>query len=128
VELWFGVEFNVGLLAGDASDRYYDITGRTLEHRRLRSSGEERDVTEFRLVDEWQGVETGFHLSSPAALWRCPIETTSLSEAGLERVYQSSTILPTWRLRLDHSFSVGIQQSIRRLRIQKPSRKPHRAH
>ncbi len=127
VDIWFGVEFNVGLLAGDASDRYYDIEGRDLEDRRLRSIGEEKDVTTFRLVDEWQGIETNFQLSMPATLWRCPIETASLSEAGLERVYQSSTLLPTWRVRLIRQFSVRITQSITRLRSSKPAKKARRA-
>jgi alpha-amylase len=116
VDIWFGVELNVGLLAGDASDRYYDIEGRPLQDCRLRSTGEEKDVRDFRLVDEWQMVETRFGLSSPATLWRSPVETTSLSEAGLERVYQSSLIFPHWRVRLSRSFSVRITQSVRRLR------------
>jgi alpha-amylase len=112
LETCFGVEFNVGLMAGDAHDRSYDIEGRMLADRRLRSTGAEAGVSTFRLVDEWLGLETGFRLSTPATLWRCPIETVSLSEAGLERVYQSSTLVPHWKLRLVRSFSVRIEQYI----------------
>ena len=121
VELWFGVEFNVGLMAGDAHDRSYDIEGRVLADRRLRSSGAETGVSAFRLVDEWLGLETGFQLSIPATLWRCPIETVSLSEAGLERVYQSSTLVPHWRFKLERSFTVNIEQSVESRSNSKPS-------
>ncbi|MGB4289887.1 MAG: alpha-amylase/4-alpha-glucanotransferase domain-containing protein, partial [Dethiobacteria bacterium] len=36
----------------------------------------------------------------PALLWRMPVETVSLSEAGLERSYQQSLILPRWDFQL----------------------------
>jgi alpha-amylase len=114
-EVWFGVEFQAGLMAGDAHDRYYDIPGRVLADRRLRSSGEEREVTEVRLVDEWLGLETVFRFDRPATMWRCPIETVSLSEAGFERLYQSSTVLPHWRVRLDREFRLTVRQAVRAL-------------
>jgi hypothetical protein len=33
-------------------------------------------------------------------LWRAPVETVSQSESGFERVYQSSMVMPIWRLSL----------------------------
>jgi alpha-amylase len=112
-DIWFGVEFNTGLMAGDAPDRYYEIGGREPEDPRLRSSGETPDVSKVRLVDDWLGVETAFEMSRPAMLWRCPIETVSLSESGLERVYQSSMIVPNWKFRLQRSFGVRLTQTIK---------------
>ncbi|HEX9614092.1 MAG TPA: alpha-amylase/4-alpha-glucanotransferase domain-containing protein, partial [Bacteroidota bacterium] len=55
VSLWFGVEFNVGLQAGDAADRYYYIPGRALDDARLRSKGEITDAAVVGLRDEWLG-------------------------------------------------------------------------
>lgn len=115
VEVWFGVEFNVGLMAGDAHDRYYEIERRELEDKRLRSIGEEADVKTWKLVDEWLGLETEFALQHPATLWRCPIETVSLSEAGFERLYQSSMIVPHWKIRLEKEFKTRITQTVREL-------------
>jgi alpha-amylase len=105
VVCWFGVEFNVGLMAGDAHDRYFQIAGRTLADRRLRSIGEEGSVDAVTLVDEWLGMEVGFEWNTPATLWRFPLETVSLSEAGFERLYQSSVILPHWKFTLDGSMN-----------------------
>jgi alpha-amylase len=116
VDLWFGVEFNVGLMAGDAHDRYYDIEGRPLTDRRLRSAGEERDVQSFRFVDEWLGIHSSFRSDRPATLWRCPIETVSLSEAGLERLFQSSMVILHWKFQLEKSISFHLEQSVGLLR------------
>jgi len=33
-------------------------------------------------------------------LWRAPVETVSQSESGFERVYQSSMVMPLWRISL----------------------------
>jgi len=115
VDIWFGIEMNVGLMAGEAHDRYYEIKGRTLSDQRLRSTGEEEAVEEVRLVDEWLGIETSFMTKQPATLWRCPIETVSLSEAGLERLYQSSMLIFHWKVHLEDVFTTGIVQSIHSL-------------
>ncbi|MBI5472090.1 MAG: DUF1926 domain-containing protein [Ignavibacteriae bacterium] len=115
VDIWFGVEFCVGLMAGDAHDRYYEIEKRTLDDRRLRSAGAEPNVKKFRLVDEWLGIQTSFALKHAATLWRHPIETVSLSEAGFERIYQCSVVTPTWRTRLEKEVKFQIVQSVMRV-------------
>ncbi|MFN0157871.1 MAG: alpha-amylase/4-alpha-glucanotransferase domain-containing protein [Bacteroidota bacterium] len=115
VDVWFGIEMNVGLMAGDAHDRYYEIEGRPLADKRLRSSGQEEQVCSCKLVDEWLGIEVELVTDKPATLWRCPIETVSLSEAGFERVFQSSVVVPHWKVRLENEFRVAITQSITQL-------------
>ena len=96
----FGSEFNFSLLAGNAHDRYYDIPGHQLEKRNLASSGETNDVKQVGLVDEWLKLKLTLAFSLSASLWRAPVETVSQSEGGFERVYQSSMVMPIWRLSL----------------------------
>jgi len=96
----FGSEFNFSLLAGNAHDRYYDIPGHQLEKRNLASIGETNDVKQVGLVDEWLNLKLTLAFSLSASLWRAPIETVSQSEGGFERVYQSSMVMPIWRLSL----------------------------
>jgi alpha-amylase len=96
----FGSEFNFSLLAGNAQDRYYDIPGHTLEKRNLASFGETIGVKQVCLVDEWLRLTVSLEFSQPAVLWRAPVETVSQSEAGFERVFQSSMVMPIWRLSL----------------------------
>jgi len=96
----FGSEFNFSLLGGNAPDRYYDIPGYTLEKRNLASIGETNDVKQVALVDEWLKLRLTLVFSQPALLWRAPVETVSQSEAGFERVFQSSMVMPIWRIAL----------------------------
>jgi hypothetical protein len=96
----FGTEFNFSLLAGNSDDRYYDIPGHTLDKRNLASSGETNNVNCVNLVDEWLRIKLTLIFSQPAVLWRAPVETVSQSESGFERVYQSSLIMPIWRISL----------------------------
>ncbi len=96
----FGPEFNFSLLAGDAHDRYYDIAGHVLDRRNLASTGETNNVNQIALVDEWLKLRLSLRFSQPAVLWRAPVETVSQSEAGFERVYQSSMVMPIWRISL----------------------------
>jgi alpha-amylase len=96
----FGSEFNFSLLAGNAHDRYYDIPGHSLDKKNLASLGETNDVTQVSLVDEWLRLRLTLAFSRPAILWRAPVETVSQSEAGFERVYQSSLVMPIWRISL----------------------------
>jgi alpha-amylase len=96
----FGSEFNFSLLAGNAPDRYYEIPGQVLDKRNLVSVGETNNVGRVSLVDEWLKLKVTLVFSQPAILWRAPVETVSQSEAGFERVYQSSMVMPLWRISL----------------------------
>jgi alpha-amylase len=57
-------------------------------------------VNQVSLVDEWLKLKVTLLFSQSAALWRAPVETVSQSEAGFERVYQSSMVMPIWRISL----------------------------
>lgn len=100
IEFLFGLEMNWAMLAGEAPDRYYYLGNSPLDDSRMRSMGETADVEVFGLKDEYHRLEIKISLSRPCLLWRFPIETVSLSEAGFERVYQSSVTCPVFNLRL----------------------------
>ncbi len=96
----FGSEFNISFLAGNAHDRYFDIPGHTLDKKNLASFGETNNVREMSMIDDWLGVRFTLSFDQSAVLWRAPVETVSQSEAGFERVYQSSMVMPLWRISL----------------------------
>jgi len=95
----FGVEFCFGLLAGHSDDAFYRAEGIGKENRWLDSSGE-IETERIALVNEYLGLEIALGLRTPSRLWRMPVETISLSEAGFERVYQASCIVPLWDIAL----------------------------
>jgi len=94
----YGLEFNFGLLGGDSPDRYFKLNGAFAG--RLNTLSEDLAVSNLALVDEWDNFTINLKLKTPAKLWRAPIETISMSEAGFERVYQASSLLPYWNLDL----------------------------
>jgi 4-alpha-glucanotransferase len=96
----FAVEFNFSLLAGNSSDRYFEIPGHSLKANNFASAGELNNVQEVRMVDEWLNYVLTLSLSEKAALWRFPVETVSQSESGYERVFQGSSVVPVWRVTL----------------------------
>jgi alpha-amylase len=93
VTVRFGIEMGVNFLAGDAPDRWFEVPGRTLADRRLRSSGSLPAVSRIDVVDAWRGLATRFESEPAAEVWRTPIETISMAQHGLERVYQGSALL-----------------------------------
>jgi len=97
VTIWFGVEFNFTLLAGNAGDRYYVVNG---ERSQMNTKAENHDIMGLEFCDEYQKFKVGIELSDAAILWRFPIETISHSESGLERTYQGSCIMPSWKIEL----------------------------
>jgi hypothetical protein len=110
----FGSEFNFSFLAGNAPDRYYHMPGHTLDKRNLASIGEINNVSTVSLVDEWLKLKLSLVFTQPAILWRAPVETVSQSEGGFERVYQSSLVMPIWRISLQprSSWETGISVKI----------------
>jgi len=100
VNLWFGVEVNLTLLAGDDPQRYFIFPGRKLEDRRLISSGVIPEVESVGLRDEFLGFEMVLRVEPPSQLWRFPLETVSQSESGLEKTFQGTTLLFHWRFSL----------------------------
>jgi alpha-amylase len=102
VAFHFAVEINLAGLAGHAHDRYYsDVAGVRLGMLDARLDLHGTDGVS--LYDEWLDLSVGLRWSQPSGLWCFPIETVSQSEGGFEGVYQSSAVIPHWRLQADAS-------------------------
>lgn len=115
LDLWFGVEFCFALSAGDAPDRYYRCEGVSMQDRQLKSMGSIENVTSVSLVDEWLGVEVKLSFEQPPLVWRFPIETVSLSEAGFERVYQGSVVFPNWHIHLEKKWNASLLLELKKI-------------
>ncbi|MDD5764966.1 MAG: DUF1926 domain-containing protein [Candidatus Marinimicrobia bacterium] len=104
----FGPEFNFALLGGDSPDRYYISGEKKLEPGALNSIGVEPGIQTLGVVNEWDKFKAEITTQIPADFWRFPIETVSLSEAGFERVYQSSVIVPWFNIRIQPEETIDI--------------------
>ncbi len=103
----YGVEMNFGLLGGDSPDRYYQVN--KVKVGPLNSHGQHGDVESVSLVNEWDNFRINLDFGTECQLWRSPIETISMSEAGFERVYQASALLPHWKLDLKPGASLELE-------------------
>lgn len=117
VSAWFGVEFNFAILGGDGPDVYYLVPGQT--NTTLASKGQWEDVNNLRLVSRTLGMDIELGFDRPTTLWRFPIETISNSEAGFERVYQGSCLLPHWRINLAPEQSWRVELWLKLREVQK---------
>ncbi len=88
----FAVRWNL-TLTGSAPDRYYRIEkGETAS---LESTGT-RPGERLELVDEWLGLAAGLWWTPAGRVDWGPVYTVSLSEAGLERVWQGAQVTVSW--------------------------------
>ncbi len=111
----YASEWGFSMNAGDTFDRYYIVPEHTLKDKNLGSVGIVPDTTHVILVEEWIGIDVHLSWNAAADLWRFPIETVASSEGGFERSYQSSLVLPVWRLALEpqESWSVQLELEIK---------------
>ena len=86
------------MLGGDSPDRFYYSPGRDLKDTRMISVGEEKGVKIFGIIDKWLKVDINLESEEEFDFWRFPIETVSQAIGRLEKVYQSSATLLSWKL------------------------------
>jgi alpha-amylase len=84
-------------LTGPSADRYY--RGPDGSRESLESAGE-GEADGVGLVDDWLGLTAHLGWEPRARLHRVPVYTVSLSEAGLERVWQGVGLTAVWPVTL----------------------------
>ncbi|MBI5968884.1 MAG: DUF1926 domain-containing protein [Deltaproteobacteria bacterium] len=100
VGIWFGIEMNLTLLAGDDPQRHFLFPGLKVQDQRLSSSGALPGAEKVCLRDEFLGFEVSIEAAPSSELWRFPLETVSQSESGFEKTYQGTVLLFHWRFSL----------------------------
>lgn len=98
LKILFAPEFNFALLAGNFTQQYYYQADRNLDRQALNSTGITKEIRRFSLYNENDKFAVHLVFEDAVEIWRYPVETVSQSEEGFERVYQSSCVLPVFRL------------------------------
>jgi hypothetical protein len=95
----FAVEMNISLLGSPlASIRFGDVT------TSVRGTAVRKEVREFRIEEPHSKVAIDCLFNESIDLWYYPVETISLSEQGIERVFQGTCFL----------FVVGLDRTARK--------------
>ncbi len=104
----FASEWNLNLLASRNPDAYGSFHGsRTaLDARALLD-----DVACFELHNRAIDVHLRADVDPSAQVWLMPLESTSSSEGGLERLYQATTLVLVWQVHLPAGSSKQIRIS-----------------
>ncbi len=98
----FAVEFDFNLLAPEADDRFALIDDLQPDQRHLAALATSPGARKVAYVDRYQNVGIEIVSSLPATLWRMPIYTVSLSEAGFEKVFQGSCTMFVYETALNN--------------------------
>jgi len=106
---------NYSLLAGNAHDRYYFLAEK--DQAGCLATIADFGVQSFvGLKDQWLNVALTLSSTVPAQVLVQPVRTVSQSEGGFESVYQSSSVVLQWALRLNsaEAFEFELKQEVGR--------------
>ncbi|MGB8657144.1 MAG: alpha-amylase/4-alpha-glucanotransferase domain-containing protein [Candidatus Zixiibacteriota bacterium] len=111
--LWFGIELGFAIPWHEDETSFCYINSHEVKKSDLVRMNNAARCCEFGIKDEYLQLDTNLKLNQPAQLWRFPIHTVSLSEAGFEKVQQSLVLFPNWKLSLEpeEKWEVKIENS-----------------
>jgi len=99
VEGEFAIELNFALLSAEGEARFiHDGNGKKIAE--IDALNDLHGLSKLGLVDRDLGIDVRLGFSPAAGICSFPIKTVSQSESGFELVYQSSAVIPHWRLQL----------------------------
>lgn len=104
----YGMEWLINMLAGRAHDRYVRVDGGIPDDPALAGAARHAGAQRVSLVDEWMRERADLHAPAAAAILRAPLETVSLSEAGAERIFQGTILMPVWSCRIESGAEVEL--------------------
>jgi alpha-amylase len=102
LDVVFAPELVLSLLDGHSPERSYALPDRTLpdEQRMLASRGVFPTTQSLSLINRANLFSARLDFGAPVEVWRYPVETVSNSEAGFERTYQGSVVVPRFPVSL----------------------------
>lgn len=84
----FGIEFNISLLGSP-----YSSIGIKNKRLLIKDKARHDGIKEFSITDEFLNLGFTFVFNEEISLLHYPVETVSLSEEGVERIYQGTVFL-----------------------------------
>jgi hypothetical protein len=101
VSLWFGIELGWGIAWREDEKNFCYIKASEAKNKEAVMMGNAAKCSEFGINDDYLKLDINFKLDRSTPLWRFPVYTVSLSEAGFEKVQQSLVLFPNWKLFLE---------------------------
>ncbi len=105
---FLAMEWNLFTLSPDAPDKGFFADGEFIGHAGAESAVQTDNLL-FR--DEYRGFSISFRLSEKVEIRIAPLYTVNLSESGIERVFQNSTLFFVAPMPIDHPLKIQVQYS-----------------
>ena len=86
---FLGIEFNLFTLSPDAPDKIFSLDGEFIGNAGVLFEGKGNSLS---FKDEWRGFEIVFSSERGFYVRIAPLYTVNLSESGIERVFQNSSV------------------------------------
>lgn len=117
IDFLFAVEFNLNITQGYDENSYFYLNndrGNKTPDSKLSSSEHLKKINQISIYSNLYKLTLNLAWNKPCDLFRYPIETLSYNYGKLEKIYQGSTILPTWHLILTPNmpWELSIKQEI----------------
>ncbi len=96
----FGPEFNLALNVGQPEERWFEAS-RTLPEKDIEAVLDEKDINFFKIINKTVGIEVHLVFDKPVRFMTYPVYTTQKTSTGKERIFQSTTLLPLWNVRIE---------------------------
>ncbi len=101
INVWFGSELNLSF-ASNSEEHVSMFSFTQNEKKQIPLKQFSQDgVNKVALQDLYNNVLININSSNDFSLWSLPVETSSLYEGKIERLYQSSCFILKWLLELD---------------------------
>lgn len=117
LEIIFGVELNFSVLSEEKSNSFIYLDGNQKNktpNPELSSKEELKDINHISIYNQKQNLDLSLSWNKACDLYRYPIETMSLKNSYLEKIFQGLTIMPCWKLNLEPNtpWGLSIKQDI----------------
>ncbi len=100
IDINFAIENNFNFQAGHAVDRFVLIDNEQTKNSYLDSYGERTDAHSIAMIDQYREIGVVLYSEQKTNILHLPIFTVSLSEGGFEKVYQGTTIVNQFILKV----------------------------
>ncbi len=117
IDFLFAIEFNLNPIQGYDEKSYFYLNNDQRDktpNPGLDSSEYLKEINQISIHSNIYKLNLTLLWNKPCNLFRYPIETLSYNYGKLEKIYQGSTILPTWHLTLEPNvpWELSVKQEI----------------
>lgn len=117
IEIIMGVELNFSILTDEKNNSFLYLDGNQKNktpNSELSSREELKNINHISVYNQKQNLDFSLSWNKACDLYRYPIETISLKNNHLEKIFQGLTIMPCWKLNLEPNtpWELSIKQDI----------------